>query len=104
MSIVNAHFSVNQIMSPPIFCTWKLVKHLDCFGENRRRKDIHHPPAHNFANAQQCPTIQTELRHRLSAMLPSVASKRGHETNKKCFKRVPDMRCFAAKHLKFDSN
>ena len=61
MSIVNAHFSVNQIMSPPIFCTWKLVKHLDCFGENRRTKDIHHPRAHNFANAQQCPTIQTDL-------------------------------------------
>ena len=37
MSIVNANFSVNQMS--PIICRWKLVKHLDCFGHNRRTKD-----------------------------------------------------------------
>ena len=36
-SIVNANFSVNP-MSPIIF-RWKLVKHLHCFGDNRRTKD-----------------------------------------------------------------
>ena len=39
MSIVNANFSVNP-MSPIInFCRWKLVKYLNCFGDNRRTKD-----------------------------------------------------------------
>ena len=39
MSIVNANFSVNP-MSPIInFCRWKLVKHLNCFGDNRRTKN-----------------------------------------------------------------
>ena len=39
MSIVNANFSVNP-MSPIInFWRWKLVKHLNCFGDNRRTKD-----------------------------------------------------------------
>ena len=23
----------------PIICRWKLVKHLDCFGDNKRTKD-----------------------------------------------------------------
>ena len=30
--------SVNQMS--PIICGWKLVKHVDCFGDNRRTKDI----------------------------------------------------------------
>ena len=39
MSIVNANFSVNP-MSPIInFCRWKLVEHLNRFGDNRRTKD-----------------------------------------------------------------
>ena len=37
-SLVNANFSVNQMC--PIICRWKLVKHLYCFGDNRRTKDI----------------------------------------------------------------
>ena len=37
MSIVNANFSVNQMS--PIICRWKVVKHLDCFGDNKRTKD-----------------------------------------------------------------
>ena len=40
-----------RIMSPPIICGWKLVKHLDCLGDNRRTKNIHHLWAHNFGNA-----------------------------------------------------
>ena len=35
---VNAKFSVNQMS--PIICRWKLLKHLDCFGDNRRTEDI----------------------------------------------------------------
>ena len=40
-----------RIMSPPIICGWKLVKHLDCLGDNRKTKNIHHLWAHNFGNA-----------------------------------------------------
>ena len=35
--------------------------------------------------------------------LPLAASKRGHETKETCSYRVPDMTCFAPKHLKFAS-
>ena len=38
--------------------------------------------------------------------VPSVVSKRGHtghETKKTCSNIAPDMPCFVAKHLKFDS-
>ena len=42
--------------------------------------------------------------HIRGGKVPSVASKRGHGTKKKtCSNRVPDMMCFVAKHLKFDS-
>ena len=37
MSLLNANFPVNQMSL--IICRWKLVKHLDCFGVNRRAKD-----------------------------------------------------------------
>ena len=39
----------------------------------------------------------------ITQAIPSVASKRGHETKKTCCNRVLDMTCFVAKHLKFDS-
>ena len=35
--------------------------------------------------------------------LPLAASKRGHESKETCSYRVPDMTCFAPKHLKFAS-
>ena len=35
--MVNANFSVNQMS--PIICRWKLVKYVDCFGDNARTKD-----------------------------------------------------------------
>ena len=35
-------------------------------------------------------------------LLPSVASKCGHETKKTCSNRVPEMTCFAAKHVYFE--
>ena len=41
---------------------------------------------------------------RFQNVMPSAASKRGHETKISCSNRVPDMTYFAAKHyLKFDS-
>ena len=36
-SLIHAIFCINHIS--PIICRWKLVKHLDCFGDNRRTKD-----------------------------------------------------------------
>ena len=36
-SLVHASFCINHIS--PIVSRWKLVKHLDCFGDNRRTKD-----------------------------------------------------------------
>ena len=39
MSIVNANFSVNPMSHIINFCRWKLVKHLNCFRDNRRTKD-----------------------------------------------------------------
>ena len=48
-------------MSPPIICWWKLVKHLDCFGDNRGTKDIHRTRAHNFVNAQQAQQYKLNL-------------------------------------------
>ena len=33
MSTVNANFSVNQMS--PIICSWKLMNHLNCFGDKR---------------------------------------------------------------------
>ena len=50
-----------KIMSPPIICWWKLVKHLDCFGDNRGTKDIHRTRAHNFVNAQQAQQYKLDL-------------------------------------------
>ena len=37
------------------------------------------------------------------AEIPSVTFKRGHKHKKTCSNSVPDMKCFVAKHLKFDS-
>ena len=34
---VNTNFSGNQTC--PVICKWKLVKHLDCFGDNKKTKD-----------------------------------------------------------------
>ena len=36
MSTVNANFSVNQMFS--IICSWKLMNHLNCFGDKRLRE------------------------------------------------------------------
>ena len=33
---VNTNFSGNQ--TSPVICKWKLVKHLDCFGDNKKTK------------------------------------------------------------------
>ena len=35
--MLNTNFCANQM--PPINCRWKLVRHFDCFGDNRRTKD-----------------------------------------------------------------
>ena len=47
--------------------------------------------------------IVTPILVQRQALISSVAAKLGHETKKTCSNRVPDMTCFAAKHLKFDS-
>ena len=37
-------------------------------------------------------------------IIQSVASKLGFRTKKTCSNRAPDMTCFVANHLKFDSH
>ena len=55
-----------------------------------------------WAKQHLCACI-TLLVHFLAVptQLPLVASKLGHEIKNTCSNRVPDMTCFAAKHLKF---
>ena len=48
--------------------------------------------------------LVTPILVQRQALKSSVAAKRGHETKKTCSYRVPDMTCFAAKNLKFDSH
>ena len=72
MSIVNANFSVNP-MSPIInFCRWKLVEHLNRFGDNRRTKDARKI---KFCSLKACCVTFTLFSYSISPALKSWNEK-----------------------------